>query len=299
MPIHENTAVVNGIDIHYAESGSGELVIFLHGFPEFWYAWRKPLEDVGSSCHAVAVDMRGYNLSSKPEGTKPYRASEVAKDIIALADHFGAKKFSVVGHDWGGVIAWRVASEYPERIDKLIVINAPHPAIMKRELRNNPRQRRASAYILFMRLPGASRMLSAFDFKRLRPLLDRGVRNGYFDQSDVAAYLRAWSRPGAMRASVAYYKAIDLFAELRSRSTANAHRIVVPTLVIWGERDRYLLPGNLDGLEQFVENLTIHRVPDASHWIVHEEPKLITTLIQDFLSESAGDDQKLRRPLSE
>jgi pimeloyl-ACP methyl ester carboxylesterase len=283
MPIHESTAAVNGIDIHYAESGTGKLVIFLHGFPEFWYAWRKQLEELGQSCHAVAVDMRGYNLSSKPQGIRPYRVSEVAKDIVALADHLGAMKFSLVGHDWGGVIAWHIATAYPARIDKLVVINAPHPEIMKRELRNNPRQRRASSYILFMRMPGASRILSAFNFRMLRPILERGVRRGYFDRDDVAAYLSAWSQPGAMRGSVAYYKAIELRSVFRGRRTVDNARVTVPTLVIWGERDRYLLSGNLDGLDDHVEHLSVHRVPDASHWIVHEKPELINRLLRDYL----------------
>ena len=284
MPIHESTAAVNGIDIHYAESGTGKLVMLLHGFPEFWYAWRKQLQALEGTCHAVAVDMRGYNLSSKPKGNKPYRVSEVARDIVALADHFGAEKFSLAGHDWGGVIAWHIAATSPERLDKLVVINAPHPTIMKRELRNNSKQRRASAYIAFMRMPGAAVFLSAFNSRMLRPLLNRGLRYGYFDHDDVAAYLNAWSQPGAMRGSVAYYKAIDLFSEFRSDRRGTLPRITVPTLVIWGERDRYLLTGNLDGLEDFVEDLTIHRVPDASHWIIHEKPNAISHLLKNFVS---------------
>lgn len=284
--IHNDVASLNGIDIHFASVGKGELVIFLHGFPEFWYAWRKQLESIGRKFHAVAVDMRGYNLSSKPKGTRPYRASEVAKDIVALADHLGAARFSVVGHDWGGVIAWHVASEYPDRVSKLVVINAPHPANMKRELRHNAAQRKASSYILFMRLPGAARILSAFNFRMLRPLLERGVRHGYFDRDDVVAYIEAWSQPGAMRASVAYYKAIRLFSTLRNDRSTEQGRIRAPVLVIWGDRDRYLLTGNLDGLADVIEDLTVHRVPDASHWIVHEKPDVVNQLLEDFLQSN-------------
>lgn len=283
MSIKEHTVSVNGVNIHYAESGTGRLVIFLHGFPEFWYAWRRQLEALGRTHHAVAVDMRGYNLSSKPGSTKHYKAKEVVKDVIALADRFGADKFSVVGHDWGGVIAWRLASDHPDRVEKLVVINAPHPAIMKRELLHNSKQRRASSYILFLRLPGAAKLLSASKFKLLRPILDRGLRQGYFDENDVEEYLKAWSQPGAMRGSVSYYKAIDMTSAFGKDGEIDERRIMVPTLVIWGEGDRYLLPGNLDGLEAYVENLTIRRIPDASHWIVHEKPELVNDLIRDFI----------------
>ena len=283
MSIKEHTVSVNGISIHYAESGTGRLVIFLHGFPEFWYAWRRQLQAFGRTHHAVAVDMRGYNLSSKPESTNQYKAEEVAKDINALADRFGADKFSIVGHDWGGVIAWRLAGDYPHRVEKLVVINAPHPAIMKRELLHNAKQRRASSYILFLRLPGAADLLSAGYFKLLRPILDRGLRQGYFEENDVEEYLKAWSQPGAMRGSVSYYKAIDVTSAFGKGGEVDERRIMVPTLVIWGERDRYLLPGNLDGLEAYVENLTIRRIPEASHWIVHEKPELVNDLMRDSI----------------
>jgi epoxide hydrolase 4 len=290
--IRKAVASLNGIEIHYAERGTGELVIFLHGFPEFWYAWRRQLEAIGESHHAVAVDMRGYNLSSKPHGTKPYRAADVAKDIVALADHLGARKFSLVGHDWGGVIAWRIAADYPDRLDKLVIINAPHPAIMKRELLHNSRQRRASSYILFLRLPGVARVLKAFDFKLLRPVLERGLRKGYFDKHDVDEYLKAWSQPGAIRGSVAYYKSVSAVSVFRNDKGIDERRTSAPTLVIWGERDRYLLPGLLDGLDKYVDDLTVHRVPDASHWIVHEKPALINSMIRGFLSGHRDVDQK-------
>jgi pimeloyl-ACP methyl ester carboxylesterase len=277
-------ARLGSVTLHYVEAGSGHLVIFLHGFPEFWYAWRRQLDAVGKTHHAVAVDMRGYNLSSKPKGTRAYEATVVANDIIALADHLGAEKFTVVGHDWGGVIAWRLASLYPDRLDHLVIINAPHLAVMRRELLHNPKQQIASSYVLFLRMPGSHRILSASNFRMLRPILDRGVAHGYFDESDVAAYIAAWSEPDAMRGSVAYYKAVDLISTLRKRPATDERAITVPTLVIWGERDRYLLRGNLDGLEAYVKNLTVRRVPDASHWIVHEKPDLINKLLLDYLS---------------
>lgn len=277
-------AEVRGVRLHYAERGTGELVVFLHGFPEFWYAWRRQLDAIGETHRAVAVDMRGYNLSSKPEDVRDYRAGEVAQDIVALADHFGASRFSLVGHDWGGVIAWRVASIAPQRLNKLVIINAPHPAMMKRELRRNWRQGIASSYVLFMRMPWAERMLSENNFKRLRPILDRGLKHGYFDQRDVNAYLQAWGQPDAMRGMISYYKAAPLSGLLREDPDIPTGRIDVPTLVLWGEQDRYLLPGNLDGLDRHVSKLTINRFKDASHWVVHEKPDAVNARLREFLA---------------
>jgi pimeloyl-ACP methyl ester carboxylesterase len=227
--------------------------------------------------------MRGYNLSSKPDRVGDYSASEVARDIVALADHFGAQRFSVVGHDWGGVIAWRVASLAPDRVRKLVIINAPHPALMMRELLDNPRQRAASAYIGFLRMPGAHRLLRLFGFRLLRSILDRGLNRGYFNQADADAYLEAWSQPGAMRGMVNYYRAAPPLRRDRSHADVPTGVIDIPTLVIWGEQDRYLRAELLDGLKEYVSDLRVQRIPEGSHWIVHEKPDLINSLLRKFL----------------
>jgi epoxide hydrolase 4 len=279
------------VRLHYVEAGRGNVVIFLHGFPEFWYMWKAQLEHFGADHHAVAPDMRGYNLSSKPRNDSAYRAETVAADVIALADTLGAERFTLVGHDWGGVVAWHVATLYPDRLDRLVIINAPHPAVMARELSRNPAQMMASSYVLFLRTPGADRVLTAFNFAILRRgFLRRGLEAGYFSEPDIDAYIAAWSEPGAIRGGIAYYRApgfMELLRRFRERKESTA-KIPVNTLVIWGEQDPYLLEGNLDGLDELVDDIVIERVPDASHWIVHEQPENVNRLIRNFIAGAAG-----------
>src|SRR5579872_4247923 len=139
-------ADVNGVRLHYVEKGKGQLILFLHGFPEFWYSWKDLLGDFGRDHHAVALDMRGYNLSAKPESVDAYRVPVIVEDVRELVVKLGAKKFVLVGHDWGGVIAWAFAAQHPEMLEKQVIINAPHPTVFARELSNNPDQQKASSY---------------------------------------------------------------------------------------------------------------------------------------------------------
>jgi len=289
--IADRFADVGEVRLHYAEEGHGKLIVFLHGFPEFWYMWKEQLEFFGRDHHAVAVDMRGYNLSSKPSNDSAYNAEVVASDIVALADHLGAERFTLAGHDWGGVIAWQVASVHPERLENLVIINAPHPAIMARELVRNPAQMIASSYVLFLRAPGAARILSAFNFMVLRRgFLRRGLEAGYFSANDVDAYIAAWSEPGAIRGALAYYRAPvlkELLQRFRERNKPAA-KVGVRTLVIWGEQDAYLLGGNLDGIDQLVDDLVIERIPGGSHWVVHEQPVTVNLLMRKFMADSGS-----------
>src|SRR5262249_13023724 len=155
------------VRLHYAATGKGKLMLFLHGFPEFWYEWKDQLAEFGKNYQAVAPDMRGYNLSSKPAETDQYQVKYLVEDVRALAEHFGQKKFILVGHDWGGAIAWAFAIAHPEYLEKLIVINAPHPGVFQRELRENPAQQKASSYMLLFRSPQAEETLSADNYARL------------------------------------------------------------------------------------------------------------------------------------
>jgi len=266
--------------LHYASAGDergGPLVVLLHGFPELWYAWRHQLVALAGSHHVVAPDLRGYGLSSRPAGRDAYRISRLVDDVRRLADHLGARRIVLVGHDWGGVVAWAFATRHPDRVAKLVIINAPHPAILARQLRRSPRQMLASSYILLFRAPFrlAERVLRAGDHAILEQLLTRGRRRGYFTSDDEAVYRVAWRAPGALTASLQYYRSASL------RGTQGVARVRSPTIVVWGERDRYLRPGMLDGLDAYVSDLEIVRVPDASHWIVHERPALITRVIAD------------------
>jgi pimeloyl-ACP methyl ester carboxylesterase len=272
-------ANVNGIRLHYVTAGRGPLIVFVHGFPEFWYEWRRQLVEFARDHQAVAPDMRGYNLSGKPADLAQYRVPNMVEDLRALAVQLGHERFVLVGHDWGGVIAWAFGIAHPELLERLIIINAPHPAIFAREIRENPAQQRASRYMLTFRTPQAEGLLSSDNYAPLIEALSRDLGER-FTAADRAAYREAWSQPGALTGGLNYYRA----AGAGPSGGDGAHLIVrVPTLVIWGERDEALLAGNLVGLERFVPDLTIERIPDGSHWVVHEQPERVNRLIRDFL----------------
>ena len=286
-------AEVNGIRLHYVSVGHGRLIIFVHGFPEFWAEWENQLAEFGSDYQAVALDMRGYNLSSKPEDLESYHAKFLVEDLRALAEHLGHKKFTLVAHDWGGAVAWSTAMRHPECVEKLIIINAPHPAVFARELLDSPEQQEASQYMLLFRSPKAEQVLSENDYARLVDMVTQFGSNWNMSGEVRQKYIEAWSRPGALTGGLNYYRASPLYPPTTPEDVAKIKSVLnlphemltvkVPTLVIWGEQDRALLTGNLNGLAQYVEDLTVRRIPEGSHWVSHEQPDRVNTLIRDFL----------------
>jgi epoxide hydrolase 4 len=286
-------ADVNGVRLHYVSAGQGSLILFLHGFPEFWYAWRKQLEEFGRDYRAVALDMRGYNLSSKPADVEQYRIKYLIEDVGALAEHLGYQSFNLVAHDWGGGVAWAFALAHPECLEKLIVINMTHPGVFARELRNNPAQQQASSYMVWFQSSEAEKRLTGNNYAQLiETVIDPGLVKGYFTEEDRKAYLDAWSQPGAMSGGLNYYRAARLGppsaggGRLSGNYAADPSKLKVhvPTLVIWGEQDPYLLPGNLQGLEEFVPNVKIKRIPSGTHWVIHERPDLVNQYIREFIA---------------
>jgi pimeloyl-ACP methyl ester carboxylesterase len=282
-------ADVNNIRLHYVTVGKGKLIMFLHGFPEFWYEWKNQLAEFGKDYLAVAPDMRGYNLSSKPSEVEQYRMKYLVEDIRALAEHLGYKKFILVAHDWGGGVAWPFAIRHPEYLEKLIIINAVHPATFLRELRDNAAQQKASQYILIHRTPKAEEILSRNNYAILvENLVGDGLKQGYFTEEDKKAYIGAWSQPGALTGGLNYYRATHLGSftgesDVISSADPSLFMVRVPTLVIWGEKDKWLLTGNLEGLEKYVPDLTIKRIADGSHWVIHEKPGLVNSYIREFI----------------
>lgn len=294
-PIEHETIEVNGVKLHIAKSGSGELMLFLHGFPEFWYAWKNQLEEFGRDHLAVAPDMRGYNLSSKPAAVEDYRVPLLTEDVRALVARLGfsaSRKFILVGHDWGGVVAWSYAMAHPDTVERLVIVNAPHPVVFQRELRENPAQQKASAYMLMFRGPDAEKTLSANDHEMLvRIVLGEGLRQGHFNETDKKAYLEAWSEPGALTGGLNYYRAAQVGPPAGGQPgganislSAAQSKLMVPTLVIWGEKDTALLTGNLEGLDAHVAQLTIQRIPDGTHWVIHEKPDVVNRWIREFIA---------------
>jgi pimeloyl-ACP methyl ester carboxylesterase len=286
-------AEVNGIRLHYVSTGEGKLIMFVHGFPEFWYEWEKQLIEFGQDYQAVAPDMRGYNLSSKPVDIEKYHVNDTIDDLRALTEHLGHQKCIMVAHDWGGAIAWAAAMRRPEMMEKLIIINSPHPAVFARELLNNPEQQKASQYMLMLRSTGAERVLSENNFAALMAILVQFGSKWEMSEETRSKYIQAWSQPGALTGNLNYYRASPLYPPASEKDKDQIAGILdlpremlavkVPTLVIWGEQDQALLTGNLDGLDEYVEDLTVKRIPDGTHWVIHEQPELVNSLIRDFI----------------
>lgn len=284
-PLQDRYAEVNGVRLHYMTAGSGQTLLFLHGFPEFWYAWRAQLEAFSADYHVVVPDMRGYNLSDRPADMAAYTIPTLVADVRALLAQVGPGRQAIlIAHDWGGIVAWAFALTHPSALQKLVVINAPHPAIFARELATNSAQQQAAGYMTMLRGPQAEALLGADDFARLDGMLFGGaVRPDAFSAADRAAYHAAWSLPGGLTGALNYYRAVALTPPPSSPPNLT---VTVPTLVLWGEQDTALLTGNLDGLDAYVPNLRVQRFPQAGHWVVHEQPDAVTDAIRAFITTS-------------
>ena len=289
-------ADVNGIRLHYVSMGQGKLIMFVHGFPEFWAEWESQILEFGKDHQAVALDMRGYNLSSKPQNVEKYHVNDLISDLRALADYLGYKKAILVAHDWGGAVAWSAAMRHPDWLEKLIIINAPHPAVFARELLTNPDQQKASKYMLMFRSSKAEQILSENNYFRLLKLVFQFGSKWELTDEVQLKYIEAWSQPGALTGGLNYYRASPLYPPASQQDEEQIERILnlprnmlevrVPTLVIWGEQDQALLLGNLDGLDTYVNDLTIKRIPDGTHWVIHEQPDLVNAIIREFLRKT-------------
>jgi pimeloyl-ACP methyl ester carboxylesterase len=272
------------LELHVEETGHGEPVVLLHGFPEFSYCWRHQLPALSAAgFRAIAPDLRGYNLSARPLGVSNYRAQELVADIAALIRKLPNGNAHIVGHDWGGVLAWRLAAQQPELVNKLVVLNAPHPAAYRRTLRRNPRQWLRSWYVLFFQLPWLPELLlRSRDFALLERTWKKGpVTPVAYSDADIAKYKEALGRPGALTPAINYYRAAlpwpdDLYGQPQSVSA--------PTLLIWGEQDRYLGLDLTERLESWVPDLQVERIPDASHWVQNDVPQIVNRLLVDFLA---------------
>jgi pimeloyl-ACP methyl ester carboxylesterase len=291
--IAHRDAHVNGVRLHYATAGTGPLMVFVHGFPEFWYAWKAQLVEFGRDHQAVAPDMRGYNLSEKPAAVDEYRIDRLVEDLRALAEALGQRRFTLVAHDWGGVAAWVFAMMHPTMLDHLVIVNAPHPGVFARELAENPAQQQASQYMLLFQTPQAEQALSADGFAALqRAMWGQPPSSDAFTAEDRTAYLKAWGQPGALTGGLNYYRAARIGPPVAGAPAPSlpldpaALVVRVPTLVIWGERDEALLTGNLRGLEAYVSDLTVRRIPDGTHWVVHEQPERVNRLIREYLGRA-------------
>jgi pimeloyl-ACP methyl ester carboxylesterase len=287
----------NGVRFHVVEAGGGAgaagvredgaegesrpLVLLLHGFPEFWYGWRSQIPALAARFRVVAPDLRGYNLTSKP--TAGYDYETLASDVPALIRALGAERAHVVGHDWGGMVAWGAAIFHPEVVDRLVILNAPYPGAYLRELGRNPRQWLRSWYIGLFQVPGlAEWLLTRGHGRGVAEALRGSARDpGAFSAADLAAYRRAVCRPGAASAMLAWYRA--LWASDRERLRARLRTVTAPTLLIWGLQDVALVPELTEGLDDWVPGVRVERIADASHWVQHERSELVNRLLLEHV----------------
>lgn len=292
----------NGTRLHYASAGERgkPLMLFVHGFPEFWFEWEAQLAEFGRTHFAVAPDLRGYNLSSKPAEVEAYRPRHIVEDLVQLVSALGYDQAVVVAHDWGGAICWNLAIQFPQLVRQLVIVNSPHPYLFARALATDPEQQAASAYMNWLRKPGSEKALAANDFALLdRMLADAdGKSAAWYTPETRARYHAAWSQPGEgqdagvhpLTGGVNFYRASPMHPPGEgepppdiSRLDPAAFVVKVPTLVIWGERDRALPKSLVDGLGDFVPDLRLERIPEGTHWVIHEQPERVNLLIRSAL----------------
>ena len=279
-----HVALPHGVRLSCRASGArdaAQRVVLLHGFPEAAFVWDPLLSALGGRARCVAPNLRGYELSSAPPEVQAYRAKHLVQDIDALIESLGGRVDVLVAHDWGGGVAWNLAALKPQRVGRLVIVNSPHPGALLRELRDSPTQRAASAYMDQLVEPDAASRLAANDYAALWGSLQRGGPAHWLDEALRARYRAVWSR--GLEGALNYYRASPLRPGApdlqRLELPASVVQVSVPTTIVWGLNDQALLPGLLDGLEQWVLALRVRRVADASHWIVHEQPEVVRDAI--------------------
>ncbi len=277
----EGYVEANGIRLHYVAAGSGPLVILLHGFPEFWYSWRAAIEPLSQIRRVVALDMRGYNFSDKPRDG--YDLATLCADVRGVIEALGERQADVIGHDWGGVVAWVFGMREPDYTRKLAILNAPHLGLALRELRNL-RQLRRSSYVGFFQFAGwAERAITADHYGVVwRTFRSADRKREWLGDEDIQRYVTAIARPGALTAALSYYRQL-----VRGGPAAIgvARVITAPTLVLWGEQDPYLGVELLDGLEDWATDLRVERFPEAGHWVNQQLPDAVNEALLAFLAE--------------
>jgi pimeloyl-ACP methyl ester carboxylesterase len=284
--MQETWVSAEGVPLFVRSAGSGSPIIFLHGFPESGASWSEQTSSLAGTHQVLAPDGRGHGRSGCPVEKADYGVERLVADVLAVADHFGAERFALVGHDWGGVVAWCAAAWHPERVSSLIAINAPHPTLLQAGIDSDPDQQAASTYIAALTAPDVEQRLTP---ERLWELIfTSDETRGLIGLEEKADLLASWRRPHAIAAMLNWYRAAPFdFGPVGGHGAGRLPeplRIDVPSLVIWGMADGILLPCLLDGLADLVPNLQLRKVKGAGHGLVREQPELVTRLISDYLS---------------
>jgi pimeloyl-ACP methyl ester carboxylesterase len=269
----EGYADSGGVKIHYVTKGSGPLLVLIHGFPDFWYTWRRQMPELAKTHQVVAIDLRGYNKSGQPEGVENYTVDKLVGDVAAVLTHFHRDKAVIAGHDWGGMVAWSFAMAHPERTERLIVMNLPHPKGLLRELANNPEQQKASQYARNFQQPDAANKVTA-------PMLTFWVRGA----EARAIYKEAFER-SSLEAMLNYYKANYPREPYKESAVRDFPQVKCPVLLIHGLKDEALLPGALIDTWKWVDNeLTLVTIPDAGHFVQQDAPERVTKAMTRWLA---------------
>ncbi|HEX8261952.1 MAG TPA: alpha/beta hydrolase [Allosphingosinicella sp.] len=291
-------ALATGVTLNVATAGpeDGEPILFLHGFPESHRTWRHQLVGLADRYRVIAPDQRGFGASDKPEGVENYETDRIIADVTALADALGIDRFTLAGHDWGGAVAWAAALLHPFRVERLVIVNAPHPLVFQKSLIEDEAQREASQYISFFRSPAAEAAITGMG---LETFLERGLLRHAdatkLPDEERRHYLDDWSQPGALTAMLNWYRASKMVVPQPGESAkaplwthAPFPKLKMPTLVVWGLKDTALLPVQIEGLNDVVEDLRLVTSPSAGHFITWEEPGTVTSAIADFMAETAS-----------
>ena len=278
---------INGIKLHVQTDGpaDGPSVVLLHGFPEFHYGWRKQIPAlVEAGFRVIVPDQRGYNLSDKPKGVAAYDVDILARDVIGLLDHFGIQKARLVGHDWGAVVAWTVAIQYPERLEKLAILNVPHPDVMTRFILTNSTQRKKSWYVYFFQIPILVEwILRRKDFAVLANMLVQSGRRGTFSEQDVTEYKKAWSQPRALTGMLNWYRAAVRRGMRAAFVRSAPRRVTVPTLMLWGKHDVALSFEMAQPSIELCERGELVSFDRATHWVQHDAADEVNQKLIAFL----------------
>ena len=273
------------VRLHYVEAGEGPLVVLLHGFPDFWYSWRKQIRELAAAgLRVVAPDMRGYNLSTKPDGVGAYAIDRLTNDVRELVEHLGAKRASVVGHDWGGIVGWFFAMDHAASLDRLAIVNVPHPGRFL-DMAKSPLQVMRSWYVAFFQVPALPEaLMSAADFAALRRTFrtEPSAREA-FDDEDVEVYVEAARQAKNLRGPINYYRALSRRNPLELRRE-NRRPIEHEVLILWGEQDAVLRPEFAEPDPELVPHARVVRFPDAGHWVHVEEPERVNRELIAFLT---------------
>lgn len=282
MDLTSSQISTNGVRLNVVQSGpaDGPLILLLHGFPEFWYGWRKQIPALAAAGFRVwAPDQRGYNTSDKPQRVRDYRLDLLADDAAGLIAAAGRRRAVVVGHDWGAAVAWWLAANYPELVEKLVIINVPHPLEMQRLLWTSPRQLLKSWYMFMFQVPGLPEWIARRNhWEGIARGLRQTSRPGTFTDADFELYRSAWSQPGAFRSMVNWYRAMFRYGASAPRN----ERIIPPTLILWGVQDKFI---GREGAERSLQRCDFGRVvyyEAATHWLQHEEPDEVNRQIVSF-----------------